>query len=104
MQGLDLFWGGIRRGARRPAKWRVLASVAVLVSGVSIVATAPAAHAVTITVTTTNDIVDANDGLTSMREAFNIANANAVDDSIMLGPATTYTSSFRSLSSLVCSG
>ena len=91
MQGLDLFWGGIRSGARRPAKWRVLASVAVLVSGVSIVATAPAAHAVTITVTTTNDIVDANDGLTSIREAFNIANANAVDDSITLGPATTYT-------------
>jgi len=48
------------------------------------------AYAVTITVDTTADVVDGADGLTSLREAIDVANATPGDDAIVLG-AGTYT-------------
>ena len=42
----------------------------------------------TIAVTTTLDVIDANDGLTSLREAIIESNSNAQDDEIVLGTGT----------------
>ena len=46
------------------------------------------ASAATITVTTTLDVVDPLDGVTSLREAFDMANATPGDDEIVLGAGT----------------
>ena len=42
----------------------------------------------TIQVTTFDDVVDANDGVTSLREAITMANSNSQDDVIVLGAGT----------------
>ena len=64
--------------------------VSTVLTAAGLVLTAPAAHAATITVTTTADSVDAADGLTSLREAFTDASANAEDDTIVLAPGASY--------------
>jgi len=63
---------------------------AVLVVVAPALAMAPPAHGATFTVDTTADIVDALDGLTSLREAVSAANASPGDDEIVL-PAGTFT-------------
>lgn len=68
---------------------RAAALAGLLGSGLVAVA-APAASAATITVTTTADVVDAGDGLTSLREAFTTAGTNGVDDTVSLGAGLTY--------------
>jgi predicted outer membrane repeat protein len=50
----------------------------------------PEAAAAVLVVDTTADATDALDGLTSLREAFAAANANASDDTIVLSPGLTY--------------
>ncbi len=70
------------RGAR-------LVLVAAVV-GAGLTVAAPPALAATITVTTTDDSINGGDGLTSLREAFATASANAEDDTIVLAPGATY--------------
>jgi len=69
----------------------------VLVS-ISSVAGAPPAAASTISVSTTADVVDPNDGVTSLREAITAANANPGDDTVVLAAGASYAIS------LGCSG
>lgn len=52
------------------------------------------AYADAITVDMTADSLDGGDGLTSLREAFNQASANAVDDTITLAADATYDLTF----------
>lgn len=66
----------------------VLAVLVVFGAMVGWAANAPAASAATITVTTTADVVDAGDGVTSLREAITTANGNGQDDIIVLAPQT----------------
>lgn len=66
---------------------RRLALIAAVVLGVPIFGVSPA-YAATITVTTTLDVVNGGDGLTSLREAIGEANAAADDSTIVLGAET----------------
>lgn len=50
-------------------------------------------HAVVINVTTTVDVVDGADGLTSFREAFQMASADSAADEIVLTAHVVYDSS-----------
>ncbi|MGC4941955.1 right-handed parallel beta-helix repeat-containing protein [Kribbella sp. DT2] len=75
---------------------RAAALAGLLGSCLVVVTTAPASAAA-ITVTTTADVVDGGDGLTSLREAFTTASGNGADDVITLGAGLTYPLS-------VCSG
>lgn len=68
----------------------ILATV-VLIGGTVAIGLAAPASAATFTVTTTADVVNAADGVTSLREAFASANASAGDDTINLGVGLTYT-------------
>jgi predicted outer membrane repeat protein len=68
--------------------------VSAVLVGTGLVMAAPAAHAATITVTTTGDSVNAADGLTSLREAFTEASTNAEDDTIVLAPGASYDLSY----------
>lgn len=67
----------------------VAALVAVGVGHVVPVSAQEAANS-TIVVTTTADVVDPNDGVLSLREAFDLANAQAGDDTIDLAADVTY--------------
>ena len=78
----------------RPMRVRsMLAVVATFcgIGGIVVVAGGPVpVGAATFTVTTTADVVNAADGVTSLREAFAAANASAGDDTIELGVGLTY--------------
>ena len=78
----------------RPMRVRsMLAVVATFtgISGIVVVAGGPVpVGAATFTVTTTADVVNAADGVTSLREAFTAANASVGDDTIELGVGLTY--------------
>ena len=67
---------------------RVPASNALLAIGIAMSPPLPAA---VLNVTTTADVVDAADGLLSLREAFVAASANAEADEIVLAATATYT-------------
>ena len=75
------------RHLKRISATGVLALVAV---PVGILVTSAPAMAATATVTTTSDTVDGADGLLSLREAVNQANAAATPTTIELAPSTTY--------------
>ena len=59
-------------------------------SATAVVAVPTAASAITIDVTTTMDVVDGADGVTSLREAMIEADANGTEDTIALAPDLTY--------------
>lgn len=65
-------------------------TAAVLGAAVLVGVQAPAAMAATIAVTTIDDVVDPNDGVISLREAFIIANSNETDDTIALAAGVEY--------------
>lgn len=69
--------------------FRIVATSSLLTTLVIAVAAQPGTAA-TFAVTTTNDVVNAVDGVVSLREAFIAANANGVDDTINLQPGATY--------------
>jgi hypothetical protein len=75
---------GIARGAAGVV-------AAALVAGlVGVAAPAGAGGPTTINVTTTADVVDAGDGLTSLREAVDAASGNPAIDEIVLAPGALY--------------
>jgi hypothetical protein len=64
-------------------------AAAVLAAGL-VVAASPAGAAGVITVTTTADVIDAGDGLVSLREAMALSDAQPGDDTIVLATGATY--------------
>ena len=74
----------------KPIMRRVLAVPAVVLAAATVatVAAAPPAYAATVVVSTTADVVNAGDGLISLREAVNTANAAAGATTIQLSAAT----------------
>src|SRR5688572_25688507 len=74
----------------KPIMRRVLAVPAVVLAAAAVatVAAAPPAYAATVVVSTTADMVNAGDGLISLREAVNTANAAAGATTIQLSAAT----------------
>ncbi|MEZ5215944.1 MAG: right-handed parallel beta-helix repeat-containing protein [Ilumatobacteraceae bacterium] len=76
--------------SRRLGRWARVTAVG-LFGSVAVVAVPSAAHAEnTITVTTTADVVNGGDGVTSLREAFTLANTDGDDSVIELSPGATY--------------
>lgn len=69
--------------------FRITATSLIVTSWAVAVGAQPGAAA-TFTVTTTNDVVNAVDGVVSLREAFIAANANGLDDTIELEAGATY--------------
>jgi CSLREA domain-containing protein len=81
---------GYRRGRGR-AGAAVLALVALMAGVLVLAGASPAGAATVITVTTTADVVDPDDGVVSLREAVATANTNAGDETIDLAAGATYT-------------
>lgn len=75
-------WGSSVSSGRSPAIARAVLVLAMLAA--SAVLLGPPAAAATIVVDTAADVVDGGDGVTSLREAFSIANTNGTDDVITL--------------------
>ncbi len=73
------------------SKLRGLASAAIFVSAGLASTPNPASAATVIAVTAADDSINPNDGVTSLREAFSIANSDGQDSIISLQPATNYT-------------
>lgn len=76
--------------SRRVGRWAQVTVVG-LFGSAAVVAVPSAAHAEnTITVTTTADVVNGGDGVTSLREAFTLATTDGDDSVIELSPDATY--------------
>jgi predicted outer membrane repeat protein len=75
---------------RPPARFAAAVSAALLATASALVAFALPAQAATLAVTTTDDVVNGGDGVLSLREAIDAANADAATTTIELVAATTY--------------
>jgi CSLREA domain-containing protein len=73
------------RGGRRKAV-AVATGASLLAGGLGVLTALPASADVTITVTSGADTVDGSDGVTTLREAITLANANADSDVIGFAP------------------